>query len=286
MHRCPACETPFPGPAWTCPACDFAPPTQDGLRLFAPDMAEGFEAVYFAQLAQAEPGNFGFEGRNRLVLHLLRRVGLTRGDFLEIGCGTGFVLTAIARALPGLCLTASEIFPEGLVYARDRVPSATFYQMDARRVPFVGAFDGVGLFDVLEHIPEDEAVLAQVYAALQPGGWLLLSVPQHPFLWSIQDEVSHHQRRYTRAALHAKLRAAGFTVRHSTSFTSLLLPLMLISRLSAPPSADDYDPMTEFKLSPLVNRALGGVMQAEHGLHRLGVPLPWGGSRVVVAQRD
>jgi len=94
--------------------------------------------------------------------------------FLEIGCGTGHVLSGVARAYPGTKIYGSELFPAGLAFAAEREPAADFMQMDARHIPFIDEFDVIGAFDVLEHIKEDEQVLAQMYSALKPGGsWYL-----------------------------------------------------------------------------------------------------------------
>ena len=95
-------------------------------------------------------------------------------DFLEIGCGTGYVLQGIAAAFPQARLCATEAQTEGLQFAAARVPRATFLQMDARRMPFDREFDAIGAFDVIEHIAEDEAVLTQAHRALRPGANLYL----------------------------------------------------------------------------------------------------------------
>lgn len=150
---------------------------------------------------------------------------------MEIGCGTGFVVSAVSRALPHLEISASEIFAHGLEFAERRCPGITLFQMDARAIPFDSAFDVIGAFDVIEHIEEDDLVLRNIWRALKPGGGVLLTVPQHRFLWSAQDERAFHKRRYSSPELCLKLRQAGFTVRHITSFVSLLFPFMLISRL-------------------------------------------------------
>jgi len=67
-------------------------------------------------------------------------------------------------------LAGSEIFSAGLAFVAMRVPSAAFYQMDARNIPFRDEFDIIGAFDVLEHIEDDVAVIDQVAKALRPGG--------------------------------------------------------------------------------------------------------------------
>ena len=96
--------------------------------------------------------------------------------------------------------------------------------MDARRIPFRDEFDVIGAFDVIEHIEEDVAVIDEVGRALRPGGGFVMTVPQHPALWSPQDEHAHHVRRYTAAGLRRKVEAAGFEVVRMTSFVRLLLP--------------------------------------------------------------
>ena len=107
-------------------------------------------------------------------------------------------------------LFGSEYLEEGLVYARQRVPTAEFTQMDARCIPYESELDAIGAFDVLEHIEEDEAVLQQIYKALKPGGFVFITVPQHHWLWSAVDEYACHVRRYGANELHEKVRQGGF----------------------------------------------------------------------------
>jgi SAM-dependent methyltransferase len=206
-------------------------------------------------------------------------------SFLEIGCGTGFVLNGVRTAFPGVDAAGSELFVEALGYASERLPGVHFMQMDARHIPFRQALDVVGAFDVIEHIEDDEGVLREVHLALRPGGTLLLTVPQHPWLWSDQDDYAHHVRRYTRDELQGKLRAAGFKVAWQTSFVSLLLPMMLLSRLGGR-GARNPDPFREFRIPRWLDAALYLVMRVEIGLIKLGVRMPVGGSLMMVAKKD
>ena len=89
------------------------------------------------------------------------------------------------------------------------MPEVDLFQREARQMPFVSEFDVIGAFDVLEHIVEDEAVLEQIFRATRPGGGILVTVPQHPFVRSANDEHSMHQRRYRRADLRRKVGRAG-----------------------------------------------------------------------------
>jgi SAM-dependent methyltransferase len=185
----------------------------NGYLSFAPEQArssEGFQPHHFAELAQAEAGNFWFRSRNRLIIWALQRFFPKARNFLEIGCGTGFVLAGLAEANPNLEMSGSEIYSTGLGYAADRVKCAALFQMDARDIPFESEFDVIGAFDVLEHIEEDEAVLEQVFRAVTPGGGIMLTAPQHRFLWSQQDEYACHVRRYEAKELSNKVEKAGF----------------------------------------------------------------------------
>lgn len=244
---------------------------------------KGFDPSAFEGLAGLEEGNFWFESRNDLITWALRRYCPEAADFLEVGCGTGFVLTGIHDAAPHLRLTGTELFSEGLDFARARVPNATLEQVDARDLPYDADFDVVGIFDVLEHIKEDTDVLPELHAALRPGGRLLITVPQHRWLWSPIDDASMHCRRYTRGELKSKVEAAGFTTERVTSFVSLLLPVMAAARFVD--RFRDREVNAELEIRGPLNSAMRRVLAAEVALIRRGVSFPAGGSLLLIARK-
>jgi SAM-dependent methyltransferase len=287
---CSACGSTRCNDAWECEDCGNKPETVEGFTAFAPALAStstGFRKEYFADLAELEAGSFWFRARSALIIWAMRTYFPESRRFLEIGCGTGYVLSGIHSAFPATELTGSEIFTAGLDFAAKRVPSASFYQMDARAIPFRDEFDVVGAFDVIEHIDDDEAVIAEVHRALRLGGGFVISVPQHPSLWSPQDEHAHHVRRYIGAELRRKVEAAGFEVLRMTSFVSLLLPMMFASRLRMRGGGDDgeFDAIDAVRLPRAVNRALEAVMTIERALIEHGVSFPAGGSLLLVARK-
>ncbi len=289
MKICLRCQANIEHDGWRCGACGFEPPLENGFPAFAPELAagnEGYDDSYFAQLYTLEAGNYWFRARNALLAWAMRKYFHAARTFLEIGCGTGFVLAGIARAMPQLSVHASEVSSSGLPFAAQRVPQAALLQMDARAIPFVGHFDVIGLFDVIEHIEEDVAVLAQAHRAVSPGGGLIVTVPQHRFLWSQYDEHAHHVRRYSARELHDKVLQAGFRVVMMTSFVSLLLPLMMVSRRLPRKPAADYDVLADLRVGRLTNWVLETVLAVERGLIRLGIRFPAGGSLLLVAQRN
>lgn len=247
----------------------------------------GFKTHYFKELAELEAGNFWFRARNKLILWALHRYSPGLQSFLEIGCGTGFVISAISKRFPEARLSGSEYLEEGLVYARQRVPGAEFTQMDARHIPHESELDAIGAFDVLEHIEEDEVVLQQICIALKPGGMVFITVPQHRWLWSAVDEYACHVRRYTANELHQKVCNAGFEIIRSTSFVSTLLPAMYLSRLLQRNKMDvSMDTMAELRINPILNKLFEWLLNFELALIRVGVALPVGGSRLLVARKS
>jgi SAM-dependent methyltransferase len=287
MKRCLGCGRRFDGPGWRCPGCGFVPPQRLGFPAFAAELAAqdiGFDASRFEVLARVERRHFWFVSRSRLIVWALRRHFPGARSLLEIGCGTGNVLAAIARtgALPRL--VGSEAHAAGLAFAARRAPAAELMQMDARRIPFRDEFDVVGAFDVIEHVAEDGEVLREMYAACRPGGGILLTVPQHEWLWSRRDERAGHRRRYRRAALLARLAAAGFVRPWATSFVTLLLPLMALSRLRQK-SSRGLEESGELEPGRLANGLLGAAMALERGLIAAGLPLPAGGSLLALAHK-
>jgi SAM-dependent methyltransferase len=286
MKVCLNCDKRFDTAGWQCPSCG-SQPTSNAFLLFAPDLAQsndGFEVASFDQLARLEATSFWFRSRNRLVIQLIKQSFPTARSLLEIGCGTGFVLIGLRESRPALALAGSDLYEAGLKFAARRLSNVALYQMDCRHIPFEAEFDVICALDVLEHVDEDESALAEMYRAVRPGGGVIVSVPQHPRLWSSGDDYAHHKRRYTRRGLISKVEAAGFRVERATSFVFFLLPLMALSR-ARQRKGGIYDPMTEYRVPRAVDRTFEGILEVERWLIQRGVSLPAGGSLFVVAQR-
>ena len=158
--------------------------------------------------------------------------------------------------------------------------------MDARRIPFEMEFNVIGAFDVLEHIDEDDVVLQQMFQATKFGGGIILTVPQHRFLWSVVDEYSFHKRRYTRKELMKKVKNAGFQIVCVTSFVSFLLPLMLLSRMKRQLSSDKFDSLAELGIGRIKNAVLENILTVERAFIKRGFSFPAGGSLLIVAKRN
>lgn len=258
----------------------------DGFQCYAP--AELVDHTHFPEgshkeLYELEAGHFWFASRNRIILKQIDRF-LSKNKkqtTLEIGCGTGYVLEAIAKANPNFEMEGTELYLEGLKFAKKRSPQVIFYQSDARALPFKNKYDGVMAFDVIEHIEEDEKTLKSIFNSLRTDGYLFVTVPQHMWLWSQLDVYACHKRRYTKKELIQKLEAVGFSICCSTSFVFTLLPLMWLSRLKK----SDPSELGEFKISKFTNILLTLGMKIDESLINMGISLPIGGSLLIVAKK-
>lgn len=178
------------------------------------------------QFERLERDHWWFRGRRAVYLGLLRHLlGASRpARALDVGAGRG----AFAAELRALCgeVVALDVDGESLkaCRARDRARAVLG---DSVRLPFADhSFDLVCMFDVLEHLDDDRAALREVRRVLRPGGLCFASVPAWPWLWSGNDRIAHHRRRYTRAALASCVRSAGFAIVRNTHTNVLLFPLI------------------------------------------------------------
>ena len=258
----------------------------EDILLFAPELLQeidGYKPTVYGDQSSADvERNFWYLTRNRLIVWAIRNYFPTAENFFELGCGTGYVLSNIKKYFPKFTIYGSDVLYEGLHKVTSLMREVEFFQMDAKKIPFENEFHLIGAFDVLEHVHEDEAVLLSMHRAVKPGGGIILTVPQHTFLWSSADEYACHVRRYTLNELRNKVMAAGFKIIRITSFVSLLLPVMVIVRMRIARKFN-YKPSDEYRINPLLNSIFTKIMDFERLLIRIGCFFPVGGSLLLLA---
>jgi SAM-dependent methyltransferase len=242
----------------------------------------GYDPANFEKLFALEANSFWYRARSDLINWALDKYFPGAGSFLELGCGNGYVLDRVRQIHPDWRLVGTELFEEGLVNARVRMPEVELRQMDATRNPYDAEFDVAGAFDVIEHVEDAPLVLKGMFQTVKPGGGVLITVPQHQWMWSAADVAAHHVKRYSRRDLTEELRAAGFEPVKITSFVSLLLPAMMAARLTKKKTADVEG---ELGMAAPLNAACYTAMRLEIAMVKAGVPLPAGGSLLAVARR-
>src|ERR1044071_260122 len=165
----------------------------------------------------------------RFVDEICRQVTDRRPRILDVGCGTGANLLMLSKYGEAEGVDISE---DALAFCRER--GLDKVRLGAgEKLPYDdGTFDLVTAFDVVEHMDDDLAGLREMRRVLRPGGRVLLFVPTFMFLWGVQDDVSHHRRRYRLSQLRRVLERAGFEIERSTyANITFFLPILLMRKL-------------------------------------------------------
>jgi SAM-dependent methyltransferase len=249
-------------------------------------------ADHFAPLFAAEDDHFWFRSRNRCIAAATRLIPDPKSikDIIEHGCGTGFVLAELQRLFPHARVVGTDLFAEGLSFARRRF-AGELIQSDFTHYNERDAFDLIGLFDVLEHLDDDRKALQALRQQLRSGGCLLLTVPAHMALWSDYDIASGHRRRYTRPQLMATLSEQGFEVRYCTEFMCLIFPIMWLRRRMSwgwrvqKPATTSTQMKNELHVPRLLNRILEMLLRPEGWWIERRYRLPVGTSLLALAIR-
>jgi SAM-dependent methyltransferase len=251
----------------------------------------GYDPSFFQQLAKVEDRHFWFRARNRLIFGITRKLtsGLNPGyRVLEVGCGTGNVLKVLRQACPDGNVVGLELWLDGLRFAQQR-SDGPLVQGDVRNSPFGKPFELIGMFDVLEHIPEEVETLVALREALAPGGRLMLTVPAHQYLWSYFDAAAHHCRRYSASQIRDRLTQAGFQVEFLSEFMTCIFPMVWLFRKVGNRRQGTEDARTlamkEFRVLPVINGLLTALLKLETLWLNRGWRLPIGTSLIVVARK-
>jgi 2-polyprenyl-3-methyl-5-hydroxy-6-metoxy-1,4-benzoquinol methylase len=274
-----------------CAACGAFYPETDGiLRLVVGSSgAPGYDPHYFQSLPRIESRHFWFVARRAVIRDALRRhiPDLAGRALFDIGCGTGGLVSYLAAE--GIrVLGACDAYVQALEIARRRLDAPLVLVDEGRFPPLAPGHGLLTMFDVLEHIDDDEGTLAWLASVLEPGGYLVLTVPAHPFLFDESDERAHHRRRYRHREMREKLGAAGFEIELLTHFMAPLVPMLavlraprrLMRRRTAAPAGWD----AQLRVVPGVNGMFRALLAVERRCLRFVEP-PFGSSILAIARR-
>ena len=235
-----------------------------------------------------EDHSFWFAHRNRIIVEAVRRFPPT-GPIADIGAGNGFVSLALVRA--GFPTIVIEPGPAGARNAQSRglAPVVCATLGDAALEP--GSLTAGGLFDVLEHIDDERRFLTELRRVLEPGARLYLTVPAFRWLWSAEDDLVGHHRRYSIAALRGLLEPCGFEVDYATCFFAPLpAPLLLLrtmpSLLGVRTTLDPKQTAAELQPSRTVAGLATLLLSPELRFVRSGWRIPIGTSVLAVARAN
>ena len=236
-------------------------------------------------LFETEDTHWWLATRREVVLDWARqRLANRRGRVLDVGCGTGRLLLDLRATGDAHGIDVSD---EAIGFARKRGVGELVEKADFLSLPFAGgAFDVLTAVDTLEHVADDGAALREWGRVLKPDGRLFLFVPAHQWLWSLQDEVSGHQRRYTATTLRRAVEGAGLRVERMSYVSTLLFPVIVLGRQWLKIARRFREYTTENDLHPAwSNGLLRRVFGMEISMLRR-VNLPFGASLLCEVSRS
>ncbi len=171
--------------------------------------------------------NFQNDFRNRNLNALILREVRGR-TYLDIGCGSGYLLNEAGKK--GIASTGIEPNQKLRQLSAKLHGKLDIRNLTIEKLPSINKkFDTISLIDVLEHIKDDKAALRMIHGRLNAGGRLVLVVPSFQFLYGKRDKKGGHYRRYSKAELLGKVRAAGFKVEKCRYWNMLAFFPYLIS---------------------------------------------------------
>ena len=189
------------------------------------------EQQLYENTYRSEQSHWWFVGRRNLVLdQLLQRYeGQTDLRILDVGCGTGLNMKYLARYGS---VTGVDLSETALQFCRVRGHSQLI-NAPIEHLPFPDdSFDLITALDIIEHLDDDVRGLSEIARVLKPGGRAIVLVPAYMFLWSLQDEISSHRRRYIVKQLRRALTQSGLVVERATYANALLFPIVYAGRLT------------------------------------------------------
>ena len=241
------------------------------------------ESTVYEAEARVEATHWWFTGRRKLFARMIRRLGVEPGDpILDVGTSTGTNLRMLGE-LGFQNVTGLDMSEDAVRFCAEKGLGSVKLG-DATKMPFADeSFSLVLATDIIEHVDDDGAALAEGRRVLRPGGTALITVPAFSSLWGFQDEVSHHKRRYRMKPLLERVSAGGLEPVDKFYFNYLLFaPIWTARQLMkvAKPSIKSENELN----APVINFLLGTIFDLDVASAGWLRP-PFGVSLLVLAQK-
>jgi len=260
----------------------------DNIKIFNKNILKNhsdYNASGLDNLFKVENNHFWFIARKEFILQNFKKYIPTDKNIIEIGAGTGNVSRYLKEHKYD-DISVGEMHLNGLKYAQS-YGIKECYQFDLLDSPFENEFDVVCMFDVLEHIEDDNLALKNVNKSLNKNGQIILTVPSHNWLWNRDDTIAGHKIRYTKRQLIDKLKANGFEIEEARYFFMFITPLLYLRTIL---NKDDGSKVLEeeysndISMNPILSNILLFISRIENKINRF-LPNLFGGSLFVIARK-
>ena len=212
--------------------------------------------------ARERENHWWFVVRQKFFAREIRKLGLARNaNILDLGTSTGTNLQML-KDLGFTNVTGLDLSPEAIRFCAQKGLGPVI-EGSIESLPFTdNAFDLVLATDVIEHVDHDLKAVSEINRVLRPNGRVILTVPAFPSLWGLQDEVSHHKRRYRMKPLKEIVRQSGLREEKNFYFNYLLFLPIFVTRQILSRKKHQIKNENEIN-SPMINSVLKWVFSLD-----------------------
>ena len=248
----------------------------------------------FNTLLEMQSKHFWYTGRHRFVLEILKRYQTKRNfSAVDLGGGCGGWIDYLKKNIPNQLnkIALADSSRVALLNAKKVIGTdIEVYQVDLMALEWQEKWDVAFLLDVIEHCPDDLAIVTQAAKGLKPGGKLIITAPALDFFWSHNDDYAKHLRRYNKKQFKQIADDANLKLIDCRYFMFFLSPLLWLSRKTKPKNLSKKAILKaierEHKAPPMIaNKILSTIFKAETPIGQI-LRFPWGTSIIGVFQKD
>jgi len=174
--------------------------------------------------------HFWIRRRWEVLCSLLDRIGPPVGRVADIGCGGGLLQRQL-EGLLGQGVDGFDLDENVLMGNISAISNVYLYNIHDRLPDLAHSYASVFMFDVLEHVEDQQGFLSSVLHHLLPGGRLYVNLPAYKHLYSPYDVMAGHLRRYTLGSVEAEGAKAGLRLVCATYWGAPYYPLLLVRKL-------------------------------------------------------
>ena len=260
----------------------------EGMKIFDENICENhtdYNSKSLDILFAQEEKHFWFLCRKEFILQHIKNYISKENRIMEIGAGTGNVSRFLQKN-GYKNISVGEMHLNGLRYAKN-YGIEECYKFNLLDSPFENEFDSILMFDVLEHIQDDDLALQNINKSLKKNGNLILTVPSHMWLWNRDDTIAGHKIRYTKTNLIKKLENNGFKIINARYFFMSITPLLYLRRiLNKDTKSNVKNEEYEYNMSinPIISKILYFICRIENKINKF-LPNLFGGSLFIIVRK-
>lgn len=208
--------------------------------------------------------HFWVRRRFQVLQNLAEDIVSGAARIAEAGCGHGLLQRQIEDRY-GKEVTGFDLNEHGLKHNVSRISRVCCYDMYKRAEEFRGKFDLILLFDVLEHIMDEDGFLDALLFHLAPQGKLILNVPAGQWAFSEYDVAAGHVRRYSIGTLRGSARRTGLELERWSYWGLPLVPTLLARKLMLGMKQNERDIYSSGfdSRAPWINRTLATLSRCD-----------------------